>query len=130
MIMGTCWDSLNRNSGKSDLSPSSPRPHIPLITHHANTVALPSRIVMRYPIDTQADIRIDMAGEVVTVLHQAFDDRCAVHLMNFIVDLSRSSWTIGSKPIRIALCEVRNDESHIATIVVDGDAAGQFMYSS
>ena len=69
---------------------ASRRSHFPLIAYYPDSIAVPPRVVVRYAVDAHADIRIDVAYQIVTVFHQTLDDRGAVYLVHLVVYLSRS----------------------------------------
>ncbi len=57
-----------------------------------------------------------MADQIVTVLHQSFDDRGAVDLVHFVIHMRRSHGSIGAKTIGVAFAVIRHDQDGIAAI--------------
>ena len=47
-------------------------------------------VVMWDPIDTHADVGIDVSHEIVTVFHQTLDEWSAVDLVYFVMHVSWS----------------------------------------
>ena len=85
------------------------RAHLPLIPHETNPIAPSTWVVVLQSVDAHADIRIHVAHQVVTMLGEAFDDRCAVDLMDFVMHHSRSRRPIRSEAIGIPFGEIRHD---------------------
>lgn len=103
--------------------------HLPLITHQAHANAAPRGVVVRFAVNTHADIGIDVSHQIITVFHETFDDGGAIDLMDLVMDLGRSRRPVGAQTIGIAFGVIRYDQGDIASIMVDADASGQFMCS-
>jgi hypothetical protein len=83
--------------------------HFPLIAHQAHTNAASRGIVVWFVIDAHADVGIDVSHQIVAMLHEAFDDRGAIDLMDLVMDMSRSRRPVGAQTVGIAFGVIRHD---------------------